>query len=312
MTMAKYLSVSTREIMMIRPARFGYNPETAESNAFQQQEDGESPSAVTKQAREEFDRMVDALRREGVIVHVFEDTAVPPKPDAVFPNNWVTFHASGRIITYPMKAISRQAEIRQDILRHAIKEWSFTHILRMDARARMNQFLEGTGSMILDRPHQKVYACLSPRTQGSMLDHWCAVTGYEPVTFRAVDAERREIYHTNVMMALGDGYAVVCLDSIPDQAEAAKVRETLVATGKQVIPIRFDQVARFAGNMLQVLDGQGQPLLVMSEQAHQSLDPEQLQSLADHARILAVPIRTIEKYGGGSARCMMAEVFRPL
>jgi hypothetical protein len=305
-------SVSTNEIMMIRPVSFGFNPETAASNAFQQREGTESPHAIAQQARTEFDNMVEALRREGVIVHVFEDTAEPLKPDAVFPNNWVTFHANGRIITYPMQAVSRQAEIRQDILRHAMQEWSFTHILRMDARARLNQYLEGTGSMILDRPHRKVYACLSPRTQVRMLEHWCAVTGYVPVTFRAVDAANQEIYHTNVMMALGDGYAVVCLDCIPDEGEAAKVREALVASGKQIIPIRFDQVARFAGNMLQVLDGQGRPLLVMSEQACQSLDPEQIRILEEHTRILAVPIRTIEKYGGGSARCMMAEVFRPL
>lgn len=304
-------AVSTREILMIRPHRFGYNPETAASNAFQDPEGADQMDAISAKALAEFDGMVDLLRKEGVIVHVFEDTPDPVKPDAVFPNNWISFHGNGRIITYPMQAVSRQREVRCAILHHAMERWSFTHVLRMDARARMNQFLEGTGSMILDRGSNKVYACLSPRTEPLMLDHWCAVTGYEQVAFRAVDNQGKEIYHTNVIMAIGDGYAVVCLECIPDPGESARVREALVASGKQIVPIRFDQVLRFAGNMLQVLDGQGHPLLVMSEQARQSLDPAQVADLEQYARLLSVPLWTIEKFGGGSARCMMAEVFRP-
>ncbi|MCO6486685.1 MAG: amidinotransferase [Saprospiraceae bacterium] len=301
----------TDEILMIRPSGFGFNAETAETNTFQKQEADMDAQVVSAKAREEFDGMVEILRRAGVTVHVFEDTPHPVKPDAVFPNNWITFHRNGRIVTYPMLVPSRRCEIRPDILHHALSHWHFSHVWRMDVKAREGQILEGTGSMILDRPGKVVYAGLSSRTHEQLLDHWCAVTGYQSLTFKMSTADGHEIYHTNVMMALGQDYAVICLEAIQDVADRTRVETSLRTSGREIISIRFDQMDRFAGNMLEVAGKEGEPLLVMSEQARQSLDPEQVARLSRYARLIPVPLWTIEHYGGGSARCMMAEVFRP-
>jgi hypothetical protein len=255
--------------------------------------------------------MVALLRQHGVVVHVFDDTPEPSKPDAIFPNNWITFHPNGMVITYPMMAPSRQAEVRQDILQHAINEWGYQRVIRLDARLKQGEVLEGTGSMILDRPNKVVYACLSPRTDLPLLEDWARLTSYELVSFTAVDQENAPIYHTNVMMALGNDYVVICLECIPEKQEREEVVRMLASTGKTIVPITLDQVYHFAGNMLQVLDKEGRPLLVMSAQAHDALTEDQKDTLAGFATLLPIPLWTIEKYGGGSARCMMAEVFRP-
>lgn len=305
------MTSSTNEIMMVRPVSFGANPETAGSNAFQSSATDSESKRIAQAACEEFDNMVKILREHGVWVHVFDDTPDPPKPDAIFPNNWLTFHPNGMIITYPMLVPSRQAEVRQDILDYAIEEWGYQRVIRLDERLLQGEILEGTGSMILDRPNKVVYACLSPRTDLSILLDWARLTSYEAVTFTAVDRDNAPIYHTNVMMALGHSYAVICLECIPDKVEREEVVRMLESTGKTIVPITLDQVYQFAGNMLEVLDKKGQPLLVMSEQALASLTDKQKDTLGKFTTLLPIPLWTIEKYGGGSARCMMAEVFRP-
>lgn len=304
-------TVSTHIILMIRPHQFGFNPETAESNAFQQQDVQTDVQEISLRAQEEFDHMVDLLQEAGVDVRVIEDTPQPIKPDAVFPNNWITLHDDGTIITYPMQARARRQEVRADIVDQLMSDYGFNHRLALEAQYPNGPFLEGTGSMILDRPNRLVYACLSPRTDRQVLDEWCQYTGFRPVVFRSVDSQGMDIYHTNVMMALGNDYAVICLESILDQNERQQVVEILRSTGKEIIEISLDQVNHFAGNMLQVLNHEGQPVLVMSRQARQSLQPEQLSRLQARVHLLDIPLWTIEKIGGGSARCMMAEVFPP-
>jgi hypothetical protein len=302
---------STNHILMIRPASFGSNPETAESNAFQSKAALEENETIRQKALFEFDRMVSILKDNHVSVHVIEDTALPVKPDAIFPNNWISFHAEGKIVTYPMLVPSRKIEVRKDIIEMAMKEWHYDQIIRLDQNFADNQILEGTGSLILDRPNRIAYACLSARTDETLLQEWSSIMGYRNISFRSVDQNGKPVYHTNVMMALGDGYAVVCLDSIPDQQDRDRLTQSLEKTGKEIIDISYNQMEAFAGNMLQVLDSKHNPLLVMSEQAFQSLTPDQINAINNYAQIVPIPLWTIEKYGGGSARCMMAEVFLP-
>jgi hypothetical protein len=305
------MKISTNHILMIRPASFGSNPETAESNAFQSKALSEEKETIRQKALQEFDGMVSILKGNHVSVHVIEDTASPIKPDAIFPNNWISFHEEGKIVTYPMLVPSRKIEVRADIIDMALKEWHFAQVIRMDQDYSDSQILEGTGSLILDRPNRIAYACLSARTDEKLLREWGELMGYEIISFDSVDQNGKPVYHTNVMMALGDGYAVICLESIPDLQERESLTQSLEKTGKEIITISYDQMASFAGNMLQVLDSKQEPLLVMSEQAYQSLSQDQIDAINKYARILPIPLWTIEKYGGGSARCMMAEVYMP-
>lgn len=304
------MNTSTNHILMIRPASFGSNPETAESNAFQSEALSEEKETIRQNALLEFDGMVRILKENHVSVHVIEDTASPVKPDAIFPNNWISFHSEGKIVTYPMLVPSRKIEVRADIIEMSMKKWHYDQIIRLDQDAD-HKILEGTGSLILDRPNRIAYACLSTRTDKNLLQEWGELMVYEIISFDSVDQNGKPVYHTNVMMALGDGYAVICLDSISDTQEREMVKATLKNTGKDIIAITPEQMSSFAGNMLQVLDSKQMPLLVMSEQAYQSLSQHQIDAINKYARILPVPLWTIEKYGGGSARCMMAEVFIP-
>ncbi|MCB9297783.1 MAG: amidinotransferase [Lewinellaceae bacterium] len=296
---------------MVRPAHFGYNPETAVNNAFQTMDESLAPKEVRRQAAEEFDAFVGKLRSVGVDVIVVEDTDIPAKPDSVFPNNWVTFHEDGRVVTYPMNAPTRRLERREDVLELLAGRFELGSHLRFEHYEEMDMYLEGTGSLILDRPNRIAYACLSPRTNEHLLDDFCDKFGYEKMAFIAVDGNGQEIYHTNVMMALGETFVVVCLDSVRATGERERLLGKFAATGKEVIEISLDQMMAFAGNMLQVRSQDGTPYLVMSEQAFQSLRPEQVQQIEKHTKILYSPLYVIEKYGGGSARCMMAEVFLP-
>lgn len=302
---------TTDTILMVRPAHFGFNAQTAANNAFQTNDESVSPEAVQRRAVEEFDDFVSRLRDAGVQVIVVEDTTEPVKPDAVFPNNWVTFHDNGQVITYPMYAPNRQLERREDVIAMLAKQFHVGERIHLEGWEARQQYLEGTGSMILDRPNKLVYACVSPRTHLEALREFCRLIGYTSVAFRAVDANGQEIYHTNVMMALGETLAVICLDAIANAAERAHVEAQLKATGKAIIAISHEQMASFAGNMLQVRNKSSETILVMSEQAYQSLDPSQIAEIAKHTKILYSPIPTIETFGGGSARCMMAEVFLP-
>ena len=298
-------------LMMVRPANFGFNEQTASNNAFQTNDTSRPASEIQQLAVQEFDAFVEKLREAGVNVLVVEDTAEPVKADTIFPNNWVTFHQDGHLITYPMYAPVRRLERREDVLERLSAHYTFSKRIHLEDYERENRFLEGTGSMILDRPNKIVYACLSPRTDKDLLHEYCAIIGYEMVAFTALDANGQEIYHTNVMMALGEAFVVICLDTLHDPSERRTLMNKFAATGKEVIEITLDQMLHFAGNMLQVRNQAGDTFLVMSEQAFKSLTPAQIVLIEKHTNILYSPIPTIETYGGGSARCMMAEVFLP-
>lgn len=296
-------------ILMIRPANFAYNAETAANNAFQSIDHSLSAEEVQVRAQQEFDEFVQRLREAGMNVHVAEDSPSPVKPDAVFPNNWVTFHEDGRVATYPMNAPTRRHERREGLIESLGRRFSIRERIHFEEAEAEDRFLEGTGSLILDRPNAIAYACLSPRTDEALLKEYGQRMGYETVAFTAADGEGKAIYHTNVMMALGQDFVVICLDTVKDEQERALLLQKFEATGKEVIEIDLSQMMAFAGNMLQVSSEDGQAYLVMSEQAFKSLRPEQVAAIEQRTRILHSPLYTIEQHGGGSARCMMAEIF---
>ncbi|AIZ64277.1 amidinotransferase [Hymenobacter sp. DG25B] len=302
---------SARTVFLVRPTRFAFNPETAASNYFQQTMAGLSAGEIQEKAFAEFDAMVAALRAHGMQVLVFEDTAEPHKPDAVFPNNWLTLHPDGRVLLYPMCAPNRRLERRPDILEALGQQFAIQEIIDFSAHEQEGRFLEGTGSIIFDHVHRRAYACLSPRTHAGLLQEVCARLGYQPVAFHAYDAQQQEIYHTNVMMCIGARFAVVCLESIADIQERASVVDSLTETGHEVVPISLAQVASFAGNMLTLQPAAGPELLAMSQRAFDALLPAQRQALSQYCQLLPLPIPTIETIGGGSARCMLAEVYLP-
>ena len=309
--MAKETKQTTRHILMVRPAHFCFNPETAGSNAFQSEDSLLSSGEISRRAIEEFDSFVATLRSEGVDVIVAQDTDHPVKPDAVFPNNWVTFHEDGTVVTYPMLSAARRLERREDVLQSLAERFEIKRHIHLEAYEQQGKILEGTGSMIIDRPNALVYACVSPRTNPELLAEFAQLMGYQPVLFKAVDAEGMDIYHTNVMMALGETFVVICRHSISSENEWRELSRHFEKTGKEVIEITLPQMMSFAGNMLQIRGKDDERLLVMSSEAYGSLEESQVETLERHTRILHHPIPTIEKFGGGSVRCMMAEVFLP-
>ncbi len=304
-------STITDTIVMVRPASFGFNVETAASNAFQDAEGAQEVEQIKRAALEEFDNMVELLRAKGIDIIVMEDDASPVKPDAVFPNNWFSCHTSGEIISYPMYAENRRIERVPSFLNNLIEAYGYTHKIALEAYEKQAKYLEGTGSMIIDRVHKICYACLSPRTDDQVLTDFCIRMGYQKVSFNSVDKNGQDIYHTNVMMALGENLAVISLDTIKDETQRAEVVEILNRTGKQIVDISMQQVEQFAGNMLQVKNKARKPYLVMSETAFKSLENNQLEALHQLTETLVIPIPTIERFGGGSVRCMMAEIFKP-
>lgn len=301
----------TNHIIMIRPAHFGYNAETAANNAFQQEAHVSENDRIRQDAILEFDHMVGELRSKGVDVMVVEDTDQPVKPDAVFPNNWVSFHENGTVITYPMFAANRRIERRQDIIDTICETFACSNRYSFEFYEDENEFLEGTGSMIFDRENGIVYACLSQRTHITLIDKFNLLMNTRSVVFHALDRNGLPIYHTNVMMALGQDFVVICLDCIPDEASRKILLQSFEDTGKKVVEISLAQVEKFAGNMLEVVSKDGIRYLVMSQTAYDSLNAEQVRVLSERTNILAIPIPTIETYGGGSVRCMMAENFLP-
>jgi hypothetical protein len=300
---------TTSHILMIRPVGFGYNAETAVNNAFQVKSD---ESNVQQKAREEFDGFVNVLKNNGVDVTVVEDTPQPHTPDSIFPNNWVSFHHDGTLLLYPMYAVNRRAERKEHVLERIEEKFAIKRKIDLSNYEEKNVFLEGTGSMVLDRDNRIAYACLSPRTDEKVLTDFCNRMNYKPVVFDATDGNGQAIYHTNVLMCVADKFVVICLESIADPVQNKFVSETIIASGKKIIPITLHQMNQFAGNMLQVENKDGEKLLVMSSQAYESLTTEQLQELNRYNRIVHSPLTTIETNGGGSARCMMAEVHLPL
>jgi hypothetical protein len=291
---------------MIRPVAFGFNMQTAESNAFQNRDDDQQ--VVQQHAVTEFDDFVKVLRDNGVNVTVVNDTAEPHTPDSIFPNNWISFHENGDIILYPMQAENRRLERREDVIRQLEEQFSANHIIDLSRFEAKNQFLEGTGSMVLDRVNKIVYACISPRTDAEVLKAFCDYTGYKAITFNACDQNGLAIYHTNVLMAVGSHFAVICLESITDTEEREAVTASLKSTQKDIIDITFEQMNHFAGNMLEVKNNNGETLVVMSQAAFNSLTVNQKTALEQYGRLIYADIATIETNGGGSARCMMAEV----
>ncbi len=295
--------------MMVRPAHFGFNPQTAEDNAFQVNDQSMSIDEIATAARREFDHMVSGLRDRGVEVLVIDDTADPVKYDAVFPNNWISTHATGHIVLYPMYAPVRRLERRSDIIDQLNSLSPEAQIVDYSDSEESDVYVEGTGAMILDRQHDIIYACVSERSHQSLLERIAEEWQYDLVTFDAVDVEGTPYYHTNVIMAVGTDMVVLCTECIEDASQRKKVVEKIKSTGKELIEISRDQVLQFAGNMLEVRGENDQAILVMSEAAFQSLTPSQISKISEFVEIFSVPLPIIERYGGGSARCMMAEIF---
>ncbi|MFL0104543.1 citrulline utilization hydrolase CtlX [Tenacibaculum maritimum] len=306
---------TTNTILMVRPASFRMNEQTAINNYYQQEITEALPETINMKAQKEFDTFAEKLQSKGVNVIVIKDTRVPDTPDALFPNNWVSFHESGMVGVYPMFAENRRLERREDVL-ELLEEQNFeiTSVVDYTSAEEESIFLEGTGSMILDRENRKAYCALSPRADEELFIEFCEDFEYTPIIFNAnqtVAGKREAIYHTNVMMCIGETFAVICLESIDDKKEKKNVLKHLKSDGKEVIAITEKQVNEFAGNMLQVKGKEGAPLLVMSTSAYHSLTKEQVKKIERHTPIIHTSLETIETCGGGSARCMMAEVFLP-
>ena len=297
---------------MIRPARFESNPLTAESNRFQGKTDM-APEGQQAAALREFDVLVSALRDAGIDVVVVDDTPEPHTPDSIFPNNWISLHADGRLVLYPMEAVNRRTERRTDIIEHLHDKLGLlvTEIVDLTAHEDSGHYLEGTGSMVLDRSSRIAYACLSSRTHLDPLGDFAQRMNYEVVTFDAVDSDGVPIYHTNVLMNIGEKLAVICDAAIPREDQRTAVLAQLHDTGHDVIRLSYAQLEAFAGNMLELRNDKGKRVVAMSQQAYDSLDEEQLGKLRANGRIVSVPIDTIEMSAGGSVRCMLAEVHLP-
>jgi hypothetical protein len=291
---------------MIRPVQFSFNEETAVNNSFQIK--GEL-GVTQNNALQEFDLMVELLRKNKINVLVVEDTVDPVTPDSIFPNNWISFHENGSLITYPMFAENRRNERKQHVIDRVSEHFKIGQFIDITQYEQTGQFLEGTGSMVLDREHKIAYACLSSRTHLPLLEEWCKRMDYTQVSFISVDDQGDPIYHTNVMMCIADRYAAVCLDSVINELEKEKLKSSIILSGKELITITREQMNQFAGNMLQVHNNEGEVFLVMSSQAYSSLTTEQINKLETYNQILHSDISTIEQNGGGSARCMMAEIF---
>lgn len=300
---------------MIRPVAFRMNEQTAVNNYYQKVLENTTPATVNAKAQLEFDAFVEKLRAVGVDVIVVDDKLSPDTPDSIFPNNWISFHESGEVVLYPMFAKNRRLERREDIL-DLLEEKGFliSDIWDYTSAEEDQLFLEGTGSLLIDRVNEKTYCALSPRADEGLVIEFCEDLEMDPVIFEAfqtVNGQRKQIYHTNVMMCLAETFAVICLDSIDDKQEKKVVLNSLKTSGKEVITITEDQVNNFAGNMLQVQGTNNERYLVMSTQAYNSLDEKQIKTIEKHCQILHSSLDTIEACGGGSARCMMAEVFLP-
>lgn len=300
---------TTSQLMMVRPASFQFNIETAVSNAFQKSLENLSAEEIKQKAVAEFDAYVEKLRQHGVDVLVIQDTTEPQKPDAIFPNNWISMQANGTVYLYPMCTPNRRLEKRLEIVEELKSIFKINEVIDLSAYENQHQFLEGTGSIIFDHVNKKAYACLSPRTEIAAFEAHCAQLNYEPISFFSEDENEHLVYHTNVMLTIGNGFAVICLASIKNEDEREKVLNSFDETNHEIIDISFEQMNAFAGNMLQVENAAGDTFLVMSKTAFNSLEQPQIQQIQKYTKILSVEIPTIETIGGGSARCMLAEIY---
>ena len=310
------MNQTTNAILMIRPVAFRMNEQTAVNNYYQKVLDGLLPATVNAKAQAEFDAYIEKLRAVGINVIVIDDTVEPDTPDSVFPNNWISFHENGDIALYPMFAENRRLERREDIF-DILEEKGFqiNDIMDYTSAEEDGIFLEGTGSIILDRENEIAYCALSPRADEELFIEFCEDFEYNPVIFEAyqtVNGETKHIYHTNVMMCIAETFAVICADCIDDKAERKMVLQKLKESGKEIILITEEQVNNFAGNMLQVRGANDERFLIMSDAAYNVLTNEQITKIEKHCKILHASLDIIEAFGGGSARCMMAEVFLPM
>ena len=300
---------TTDTVLMIEPAAFGFNAETAQNNYFQVN----SENAETQnRALQEFNNFVEKLRNKGINVIIVKDTLEPHTPDSIFPNNWISMHQDGTVVLYPMCAVNRRCERRNDILEMLKRNFSVKEIIDLSASENEGKFLEGTGSMIFDHENKIAYGSVSLRLDEQLFREFCEKFGFEPVVFHSYQTannQRLPIYHTNVMMCVADQFVVICLDCIDDETERVNVVNAIVNSGKEIIEISESQMQRFAGNMLQLQNPEGKKFLVMSLSAYQSLTPEQISNIEKYSEIIYSDLETIETNGGGSARCMLAEVF---
>jgi len=294
------------EILMVRPYQFYFNQQTAANNFFQSNINIENANEL---AIAEFDTMVEKLRAHQIKVKVIQDSQNPSTPDSIFPNNWVSTHIDGTLCFYPMYAENRRAERKSSVINFLQSNYKIQNTLDLTDLEKQGKFLEGTGSMVLDQQNKIAYGCLSERLDKQAFNYWCDKMQFKAISFKAVDDKVQPIYHTNVMMCMGNEFVVICLDSIPNENEKQILLDSFKQTHKEVIEISQDQLNHFAGNMLQVFDIAEKPHLIMSEQAYQSLHTAQLKSLEKYNPIISISIPTIEALGGGSTRCMMAEIY---
>ena len=294
------------EILMVRPYQFYFNQQTAANNFFQSNINIENANEL---AIAEFDAMVEKLRAHQIKVNVVQDTKDPSTPDSIFPNNWVSTHTNGTLCLYPMYAENRRAERKSTVINFLQSNYKIENTLDLTDLEKEGIFLEGTGSMVLDHQNKLAYGCLSERLDKNAFNEWCDKMQFKPITFKAVDDKAQPIYHTNVLMCMANHFVVICLDSIPNEQERQMLLDSFARTNKEVIEISQDQLNHFAGNMLQVFDITEKPHLIMSEQAYKSLHTAQLKSLEKYNPLLPISIPTIEALGGGSTRCMMAEIY---
>ncbi len=300
---------STNNIVLVRPSHFTFNTQTAGSNAFQNEVTSLSTEVINKTVHQEFNNFVEALVSNEINAIIFDDTDHPVKPDAIFPNNWVSFHKNGTVVIYPMFAENRRLEKRRDIVDDLSKQFQVSSILDYSDHEKENRFLEGTGSIVFDHINKIAYACLSPRTEENIFREVCNMLKYKPICFTANDHNMKKIYHTNVMMSIGEKFAVVCLDSITYSQEKPMVAKELKSSGLDLIEISFEQMKCFAGNLLVVHNSKKESIIILSQTAFDCLSKEQLNQLSQYGKLLPISIPTIETIGGGSVRCMMAEVF---
>ena len=301
---------TTSQILMIRPVAFALNQQTVASNAFQDVQTEQEN--VQEKALQEFNAFVEVLRANQININIIQDTLEPHTPDAIFPNNWISFHENGQVFLYPMLAENRRQERRAHIIESLKKHYQVKALTDLSFYEKEHKFLEGTGSMVLDRENKIAYACLSARTHEVVLKEFCRLSGYTAITFHAEDSQGLAIYHTNVMMCIATKFAIVCMDAVRNQQEQKLIKDTLSKTEKLLIEISLAQMNQFAGNMLELENMNGEHFLVMSRSAFTSLNNGQKQQIEQFVKILEAPLETIEKNGGGSARCMIAEVHLPL
>jgi len=306
------ISQSATCVYMIRPVRFCYNPQTAVDNVFQivpKEKDEE----IQAKALKEFDDYVETLRSKGIEVIVFEDTKEPHTPDSIFPNDWCSYHEDGTYAIYPMFAENRRLERREDLIEDLQKKYNFKITRKVDLTEyeKQGKFLEGAGVLVFDYPNKVVYCSVSNRAQKDMIELAASELGYKAVTFKAVDHKGADLYHTTVVMALGEKYCLICEDSVCDPKEKEVLWKTLEETGHEIIPITFEQMYAYAGNALEFMNSKGEKFLSMSRRANNSLTTEQKQKIAKYAELLSIPLEVIEDNGGGSARCMIGDLRLP-